>query len=553
MWPDRQGRLLEFRRNWGNPIARERRLDAIEASHRSRAAITGARTLDDRAWVDLDLDEVFVALDRTTSTLGQHALYHRMRTAPAGDHLDEFEALVERLRADAPLRERAQGALSRLKDPHGYDVWWLGASEPLEPQPWYSVFPLLTAVTLTLALGAIVWHVLLAAFVLMVMANLAVRFAIDERTTTITRSVRQLAPLIAAAQSLRFVDDAAFHRLTGALAADVAPLARLKQISRWTNGNPFMLSFESSWLAVTASDVVEIAYEYLNSAFLLDATGVYFALKDLAAHRHALLRVVSAAGEIDAAIAVASFRAGGEAWTRPRFTAPGSLARFDDVRHPLLEAPVPNSIVLHAGKGVLVTGSNMSGKSTFLRTIGVNVVLAQTIATCLASRYEAPMFSVRSCIGRSDDLVGGKSYYLAEVEALLGLVRAGGAGEPCLFLLDEMFRGTNASERIAAGEAVLRELVAEPSGHAKAHVSLAATHDGELVDLLAGIYEPMHFGDAIGPEGLVFDHRLREGPATTRNAIALLRLSGAPASLVERATASADRLDRERGVTLARR
>src|SRR6187401_2396506 len=102
MWPNRQGRLLEFRRNWGNPIARERRLDAIEASHRSRAAITGARTLDDRVWVDLDLDEVFVALDRTTSTLGQHALYHRMRTAPAGDHLDEFEALVERLRADAP-------------------------------------------------------------------------------------------------------------------------------------------------------------------------------------------------------------------------------------------------------------------------------------------------------------------------------------------------------------------------------------------------------------------------------------------------------------------
>jgi DNA mismatch repair ATPase MutS len=195
----------------------------------------------------------------------------------------------------------------------------------------------------------------------------------------------------------------------------------------------------------------------------------------------------------------------------------------------------------------------MSGKSTFLRTIGVNVVLAQTIATSLASRHEAPVFSVRSCIGRSDDLVGGKSYYLAEVEALLGLVQAGAASEPCLFLLDEMFRGTNASERIAAGEAVLRELVVDPSGQKKAHVALAATHDGELVDLLAGTYDAMHFGDAVGAEGLVFDHRLRQGPATTRNAIALLRLSGAPASLVERATASADRLDRERGVLLTRR
>lgn len=553
MWLGRQGRLLELRRDWGHPVARERRFDAIAASHRSRAGASGVRTLDDRVWVDLDLDEVFVALDRTTSTLGQHALYHRLRTAPAGDHLDEFETLVERLGADAPVRERAQAALSRLKDPHGYDVWWLGAPDPIEPQPLYSVFPLLTAVTLTLAVAGIFWHGLFAAFGLMVMVNLSVRFAVDERTTAITRSVRQLAPLIATAQSLRFVDDETSRPITGALSTDVAPLTRLKQISRWTNGNPFMLSFDSSWLALALSDLVEIAYEYLNSAFLLDATGVHFALKDLATHRKALLRVVAATGEIDAAIAVASFRAGDQAWTKPRFVAAGAPAHLEDVRHPLLEAPVENSIVLHPGKGVLVTGSNMSGKSTFLRTIGVNVVLAQTIATCLASRYEAPVLTLRSCIGRSDDLVGGKSYYLAEVEALLGLVQASEEEEACLFLLDEMFRGTNASERIAAGEAVLRELVTEPSGRSKVHVSLAATHDGELVELLADTYEAMHFGDSIGAEGLVFDHRLRQGPATTRNAIALLRLSGAPASLVDRATKSADRLDRERGVTLTRR
>jgi DNA mismatch repair ATPase MutS len=108
---------------------------------------------------------------------------------------------------------------------------------------------------------------------------------------------------------------------------------------------------------------------------------------------------------------------------------------------------------------VLVTGSNMSGKSTFLRTVGVNAVLAQSLNTCLAHAYEAPVYQIRSCIGRADDLIAGKSYYLVEVESVLSLVKASDETAPHLFIFDELFRGTNAVERIAAGEAVLHALV----------------------------------------------------------------------------------------------
>ena len=101
----------------------------------------------------------------------------------------------------------------------------------------------------------------------------------------------------------------------------------------------------------------------------------------------------------------------------------------------------------------------MSGKSTFLRTVGVNAVLAQTLNMCFASSYHAPLLVVRSCIGRAGNLASGKSYYIVEAESLLGLVRDSGSAVPHLFLLDELFRGTNAVERIAAGQAVLRELV----------------------------------------------------------------------------------------------
>jgi DNA mismatch repair ATPase MutS len=169
--------------------------------------------------------------------------------------------------------------------------------------------------------------------------------------------------------------------------------------------------------------------------------------------------------------------------------------------------------------------------------------MAQTIATCLADAYAAPRFVVRSVIGRADDLLSGKSYYAVEVEAVLALVRAGKTDVPHLFLFDEMFRGTNAVERIAAGEAVLASLVAAPQAAPRPHVAIAATHDRELVDLLQARYASCHFTDSVGPNGLVFDFKIHPGPATSRNAIALLKLAGAPDDLVEQALNRAAELD----------
>jgi DNA mismatch repair ATPase MutS len=189
----------------------------------------------------------------------------------------------------------------------------------------------------------------------------------------------------------------------------------------------------------------------------------------------------------------------------------------------------------------------MSGKSTFLRTVGVTIVMAQTIHTCVAERYEGPTVAVRSCIGRVDDPASGKSYYLVEVEAVLDLVKAARAPRRHVMLFDELFRGTNAIERISAGAAVLETLVA-PERASPTHdngptnIVIAATHDLELVDLLAHRYAPYHFTDSLDADGLIFDYRLRQGASTTRNAIALLELRGAPAELVARALAHAQDL-----------
>ena len=373
---------------------------------------------------------------------------------------------------------------------------------------------------------------------------MAIRYGTDPHVRTIAVAFRQCAPLIATAGELQSLSGP--DPIVGSLRSELPLLRRLKMISRWINGNPFMLSTGSGPLAIALSDLVAAVYEYLNLALLLDGTGLYFGLRDLSRAGGSLVRVVAAAGEVDAAISVASYRAGRQDWIRPEFLPGVPAADLIDVCHPLLQSAVPNSIVVRPGHGVLVTGSNMSGKSTFLRTVGVNAILAQTINTCLARAYRAPILQVRSCIGRADDLLTGTSYYIAEVEALLELVRASTGSDPHLFVLDELFRGTNAVERIAAGQAVLTQLLEDTGGMTKPHLVLAATHDLELVELAAGRYEPYHFGDSMGADGLVFDHRLQRGPSTSRNAIALLRLHGAPDALISRAMATAAMLDEQR-------
>ena len=104
----------------------------------------------------------------------------------------------------------------------------------------------------------------------------------------------------------------------------------------------------------------------------------------------------------------------------------------------------------------------MSGKTTFLKTIGVNAVLAQTINTCLAKEYQASFFQIKTLIGRKDNIIEGKSYYLDEISALLRIINALEKNLPCLCLLDEIFRGTNSVERISASAEVLLYLAKHP-------------------------------------------------------------------------------------------
>jgi MutS-like protein len=545
----RRGRrrlLASVRAKWGQPAARHHKMNAIAAANRSRfSTFHHVTSVDDRTWADLDLDDVFAAIDRTESTLGQQALYHRLHTAPTVQDLSTFEALVRRMSIDSAARERAQIALARLQDAHGYDLWWLARPNAVEHHGWHAAFPVLAVATLTMACLTLFWHVSASWFVGLLIVDFAVRWYAADQVGALGGAVRQIAPVVATGEELAFLTGSDIDPIVATIPSDVVRLRRLKTIARWLSGDPFLTSYSSSQLQTLITSLAWAVYEYVNIVLLLDAVGVYFCTSDLQAHAHSLVRLSAAIGDVDAAISVASWRKERNDWTRPHFADPGSRGVLSNMRHPLVSDAVPNSIVLEPGRGILVTGSNMSGKTTFLKAVGVNAILAQAINTCLATSYEAPMLRVQSCIGRADDLIAGKSYYIVEVEQVLARVRASTEAAQHLFLFDELFRGTNAVERIAAAESVLRELV-ERAGHRTSHSVLAATHDAELVELLDDFYSACHFTDTIGPDGLVFEYRLAPGPATTRNAITLLDLHGAPDSLVQRALTRAAALDQQR-------
>src|SRR6185503_1367436 len=197
--------------------------------------------------------------------------------------------------------------------------------------------------------------------------------------------------------------------------------------------------------------------------------------------------------------------------------------------HPLLkpQSKVCNDFELDQDQRIVIlTGSNMVGKSTLLRTIGVNLALAYAGAPVNAASMQTSLFRLFTCIKVSDSVQDGLSYFYAEVKRLQALLAATEAGDelPVLFLIDEIFRGTNSRERLIGSRSYIRSLSQLRT------MGLIATHDLELIKLadeIKGVTN-YHFREEVFDSRMVFDYRLRPGPCPTTNALKIMQLEGLP-------------------------
>jgi len=527
------GFLRELRLTWGQPRTPsfETEFDRIRLYDRLKTP-DGSERLDDKTWDDLDLDLVFQYVDRTSSRVGQQFLFHLLRRPQSKEEpLLSFERDIRRL-YDHSLRERLQVELHRLNHKDALFLPYLFLEElPQFPTPRRLLFLGLSMATVAAAVGAFFSPSFRALFFLLMTTNMLISLYHRRKLEGFIQPLRLLNALINIAE--RIGHDFASSEIsehTNKLKEEVGYLSGLRRTTA-------VLTIDRE-----SDDVVGLVYNYLNLVLLLDVNCFGFVADQLRKKRQHVTAIYEVLGYLDAAISVVSLRHGNHNVTAPAFVETTKWCRLTQIYHPLLESPVANDLSVN-GKGILLTGSNMSGKSTFIRTVGVNAVLAQTIHTCFAREYVAPFFDVKACLGAADSLVEGKSHYFSEVEGVLALIKAAQSGKQCLFLLDELFRGTNTMERVAAAKAILEYM------NRGDNIVLIATHDIELVELLDLQYESYHFREIIENQQMTFDYKLQHGTSSTRNAIAILSMFGYPKPIVAEALKVVDQLAQNKSRT----
>jgi len=240
----------------------------------------------------------------------------------------------------------------------------------------------------------------------------------------------------------------------------------------------------------------------------------------------AVVRWLAAVGELEALCALAGFAYEHPASPFPEIVEGEALYDAEGLVHPLLppERAVPNDVRLDAAlRLLLVSGSNMSGKSTLLRSVGVNAVLALAGAPVCARRLRLSPLSLGASIRVQDSLQEGASRFYAEITRLGRIVRRAEESPPLLFLLDEILAGTNSHDRRIGAAAIVRGLVERGA------VGLVTTHDlalAKIADELAPRARNVHFEDQLVGGEMRFDYRLHDGVVTHSNALALMRAVG---------------------------
>ena len=274
------------------------------------------------------------------------------------------------------------------------------------------------------------------------------------------------------------------------------------------------------WLGDSSSNAY---YLLLNVTVLSDT----FILRNLEEWRrlngHKLEAWLNVMGEFEALSSISNLSFDFDEWSYPTISNLDVVEGIN-IGHPMLgERAVVNSFTLnHDSKVALITGSNMSGKSTFLRTIGLNLLLSYIGAPTCSNGFTCGVFSIYTCMRTKDNLEESISSFYAEILRIKILIEAAKNGEKVFFLLDEIFKGTNSKDRHEGAQVLINQLVNNNA------MGLVSTHDLELCDLekTKKWIKNYNFQEYYEKNNIKFDYKLREGRSKTQNAVHLMKLAG---------------------------
>lgn len=512
----------ELDEGWGKKRNRKYGHNEYERiSHYYRQTREGKNVIDDITWNDLSMDDVFRAMNHTWSSVGEESLYRRLRIPQTElSELEKFgrmSSVFEKNPEKTKQLQQIYAEIGRTRSVSLYDFITTASKLTQKPNlPHYLDIVLMLASIVGLFLEPVY-----AVVGILVVLSWNIYSYYKEKNDVnnyfvcfeyIIRLIRYSGKI---EKALADMGDEVFQDY-------INRTGRLQGKTKNLKKGMFLMASPG-----VNDSIVEMLMQYVRMIFHVDLIKFNLMVKKTKENIGEIDELYRIMGDIEAAAAVASFRTYLKEqhgfYAVPQWRKEGIC--FDEIYHPLIEKAVKNS--MHTEENVLLTGSNASGKSTFLRTVAVNAILAETIYTVAAKSYAMPVCEIYSSMSLKDNLSENDSYYMAEIKSLKRIMDKAGSGRTIICFIDEVLRGTNTIERIAASSQILKELTAENV------ICFAATHDIELTHILDQSYSNYHFEEEVCGEDVNFNYHLKKGRSVTRNAIRLLKVMEYPDRIVK--------------------
>lgn len=477
--------------------------------------------IDDVTWNDLEMDNVFRRINNCNSFVGEQILYSKLHCMPKNNLYRELlEKKVSFFASNDKVREEIQLLLCSLEKHDGsYNLPTFITNLNLNGIPGIWRYRAMQILLVLSVLPAIVLQDLTLLFItgavfLINVIIYAVGKVKYEVNLDMLKSIIRVANIgNKIADTKRFSYENKFSDLK----KEAAPFKRLT----------YMISIiQMKKEAALSGDIVGLMYDYLIGATLWDFVKYDQIICTLKDKRNEFMELYKILGEIDMAIAIASFRDSLPLYCTPTFSG-GQVLQMEQIYHPLIDEPVCNTVNLE--NSCIITGSNASGKSTYIKAIAINVILAQSIHTCMAKQMMLPYARVITSMAVRDDLMEGESYYIKEIKYLKRIIENLSEERLVICVIDEILRGTNTEERIAASASILRFL------SKKNCVAIVASHDIELTQILDNVYDNYHFTEQMKERDITFDYKIYKGASNSKNAIKLLKYIGFPNEIIAEA------------------
>ncbi|MBE5933617.1 MAG: hypothetical protein E7263_09390 [Lachnospiraceae bacterium] len=505
MWPD----------DYTNMDFTKDRLGKIKIYLKESLEHEDLETIDDVTWNDLNMDDMYFKLNHTRSFVGEQVLYKELATISSNPFVSEEH--IAYLLANSEKRidlEQAIYSIGKQKDDYYLPIIINDASALRIGVGWiYNILQQLLFVLLFVALVSQNRLFIMATIGIGVI-NLTISMYLKNKYQDMLFSIGSIKQMTSLVKLISNDKELSSVFLTDKLDSVIKTAEKIsKYISNFQIRRKYYMIGDSGGLIL----------DYIMGITLYDIVSYNRVIKLMESRRNDFLTLYKLIGQLDVEIAVASYRHRINNWCIPEFDS--DIITVSELVHPAVNKCISNSIEIE--NGIMLTGANASGKSTFMKAIAVNAIISQTLNTASANRFVIPYnLMIMSSMSLRDDIETGESYYLREINQLKKMIESINETKPTLILIDEILKGTNSIERVAASYGVLEYLY-----HKNAFV-VVATHDISLVELVKDRYKCYYFGSEIIDGEIKLDYKLHQGINSTSNAIKLLEITGFPQEII---------------------